>query len=311
PVWRGALRSGHCRRHARAAAGWIRSWSGGNRERKVARDRKGGSDRVGTFRPDLQAGLEAALDELVQVAVEHLLRIAALDAGAQILDPALVEHVVADLAAPADVGLAGLQRIPLGVALLDFQLVETCGQQLHRPVAVGVLAALGLAGDHHPRGHVGDAHRRLGLVDVLATGARGAVDVGPEVGRIDLDVDVVVDLGRHEHRGEAGVAAVVRIEPRLAYQPVHPGLGLEPAVGVLALDPEGGRLDARHFAAGDLQQFGLPAARLGPAQVHAQQHLGPVLGLGAAGARLDVDEGVAAVHLAGEHALELQLLQAL
>src|SRR5690606_28688394 len=124
PVWRGALRSGHCRRHARAAAGWIRSWSGGNRERKVARDRKGGSDRVGTFRPDLQAGLEAALDEFVQVAVEHLLRIAALDAGAQILDPALVEHVVADLAAPADVGLAGLQRIPLGVALLDYQLVE-------------------------------------------------------------------------------------------------------------------------------------------------------------------------------------------
>jgi hypothetical protein len=45
---------------------------------------------------------------------------------------------------------------------------------------------------------------------------------------------------------------------------------------------------------------------LGPAQVHAQQHLGPVLGLGAAGAGLDVDETVGRVHLAGEHAAELE-----
>jgi hypothetical protein len=47
---------------------------------------------------------------------------------------------------------------------------------------------------------------------------------------------------------------------------------------------------------------GLEAAPLAPAQVHAQQHLRPVLRLGAAGAGLDVDEAVAAIHLAGEHA---------
>ena len=107
------------------------------------------------------------------------------------------------------------------------------------------------------------------------------------------------------------MAAVVRIERALAHQPVHADLGLEPAVGVVALDAEGGRLDAGHFAAGDLQQLGLPAAVLAPAQVHAQQHLGPVLRLGAAGAGLDVDEGVVGVHLAGEHALEFQLADAL
>src|SRR3546814_9375694 len=54
-------------------------------------------------------------------------------------------------------------------------------------------------------------------------------------------------------------------------------------------------------------QFGLPAARLAPAQVHAQQHLGPVLRLGTTGAGLDVDERVVRIHLAGEHALEFQL----
>jgi hypothetical protein len=46
---------------------------------------------------------------------------------------------------------------------------------------------------------------------------------------------------------------------------------------------------------------------LAPAQVHAQHHLGPVLRLGAAGAGLDVDKRVRRIHLAGEHALELEL----
>jgi hypothetical protein len=156
---------------------------------------------------------------------------------------------------------------------------------------------------------VGDAHRRLGLVDVLAAGAGGAVDIDLEVGGIDRDVDLVVHLGRDEHRGEAGVAAVVGIEGRLAHQAVHAGLGLEPAIGVIALDAHGGRLDAGHFAAADFHQLGLPAARLAPAQVHAQQHLGPVLGLGTAGAGLDVEVGIGGIHLAAEHALELELLE--
>jgi hypothetical protein len=47
---------------------------------------------------------------------------------------------------------------------------------------------------------------------------------------------------------------------------------------------------------------------LAPAQVHAQQHLGPVLRFRAAGAGLDVDERVRGIHLAGEHALEFELL---
>jgi hypothetical protein len=47
---------------------------------------------------------------------------------------------------------------------------------------------------------------------------------------------------------------------------------------------------------------------LAPAQVHAQQHFGPVLRLGAARAGLDVDERVRRIHLAREHALEFELL---
>ncbi len=49
--------------------------------------------------------LQAGFDEVVQIAVEHRLRVADLIVGAQILDARLVEHVRADLMAPADVGL--------------------------------------------------------------------------------------------------------------------------------------------------------------------------------------------------------------
>src|SRR5690348_3242165 len=271
---------------------------------RVEGNRASGIDALGA---GFEAGFQACLDELVEVAVEHLLGVRTLDAGAQILDAALVEHVVADLAAPADVGLGRFQRVPLGIALLHFQFVQLGGQHLHRAVAVGVLAALGLAGHDRVGGHVGDAHRRLGLVDVLAAGTRRTVYVGLQVGRVDVDLDAVVHFRRNEYRGETGVPAVVRIERALAHQPVHADLGLQPAVGIVALDAERGGLDAGHVAAADFHQLGFPATVLAPAQVHAQQHFGPVLRLGAAGAGLDVDERVHRVHLAGEHALELQL----
>ena len=114
--------------------------------------------------------------------------------------------------------------------------------------------------------------------------------------------------GRHEHRRERRVPAVVGIERRFAHQTVHADLGLEPAVGVVALDAERRALEPGDFARRGFEQFGFPAFVLAPAQVHAQQHLGPILRLGAAGAGLDVDECVRAVHLAGEHALEFELL---
>ena len=43
-----------------------------------------------------------------------------------------------------------------------------------------------------------------------------------------------------------------------------------------------------------------------PAEIHAQQHLGPVLALGAAGTGVDLEEAVEAIGLAREQALELQ-----
>ncbi len=88
---------------------------------------------------------------------------------------------------------------------------------------------------------------------------------------------------------------------------MHADLGLEPAVRIIALDAERRTLEPRDFARGRFEKLRLPALVLAPAQIHAQQHLGPVLRLGTAGTGLDVDERVRRIHLAGEHALELEL----
>ena len=60
--------------------------------------------------------------------------------------------------------------------------------------------------------------------------------------------------------------------------------------------------------ADSLEHVDRVAVLLGPSQVHPEQHLGPVLRLGAARAGLDVEERVVRVHLAGEHPAELERL---
>jgi hypothetical protein len=50
---------------------------------------------------------------------------------------------------------------------------------------------------------------------------------------------------------------------------------------------------------------------LGPAQIHPEQHLGPVLRFGAPGTRLDIDKRVVLIELTREHAPELELLDRL
>ena len=60
---------------------------------------------------------QVALDERIQVAIEHFLGIRGFDIGAQILDTALVEHIRANLMAPADIGLGVFHFLVLGIAL--------------------------------------------------------------------------------------------------------------------------------------------------------------------------------------------------
>src|SRR5262249_30608820 len=170
---------------------------------------------------------------------------------------------------------------------LALVLVQARAQHLPGLRPVAVLRAVVLAHHHDIGRDVGEAHGRFGLVDVLAAGAAGAHGVGAHVRFLDVDLDAVVDHRIDVDAGERGVAAGIGVERRDADQPVHAVLALEPAERVAALDLDGGRLDAGLLALALLDPLDLVAVLLGPAGVHAHEHVGPVLALGAAFAGVD------------------------
>ncbi len=90
---------------------------------------------------------------------------------------------------------------------------------------------------------------------------------------------------------------------------MHALLRREKTVGVVAFDREGDALDARLVTLLRVVDLDLEAAVLEPAEVHAQQHLGPVLRFGTAGAGVDGDDRTALVVAATEEALLLAALE--
>ncbi len=85
-----------------------------------------------------------------------------------------------------------------------------------------------------------------------------------------------------------------------AHQPVDAGFRLGIAIGVLAPDLQRGRLDPGLLARRRFDQLDLVTALFGPALIHAQQHLRPVLGFSPTCARMNLDIGVVRVRFAGE-----------
>ena len=113
--------------------------------------------------------------------------------------------------------------------------------------------------------------------------------------RVDLDLDVVLDLGHDLDERERRLPALLRVVGADAHQAMDAALGAQVAVGVAAVDGDGRALDAGLLALQLVEDLGPGSVALGPAQVHAQEHLGPVGGLGAAGAGADGQDRVALV----------------
>src|SRR6266567_1040191 len=252
--------------------------------------------------------LQACRDEIIEVAVEHRLRAPHLVVRAQVLDPRLVEHVRADLVPPADVGFRIFELLLLGLALADLELVELGLEHGHRFGAIAVLRAIVLALHDDVGRQMGDAHRGIGLVDVLAAGARRAEGVDAKFRRIDLDVDGLVDFGIDKDAGKGSVPARVGIERALAHQAMHAGLGAQIAIRVISVDLDARALDPGDFTRGFLENFRLIALALAVAEIHPQQHRGPVLCFGAAASGLDVDEARVGIHRIVEHPAEFHVV---
>src|SRR5690606_9018174 len=145
--------------------------------------------------------------------------------GADLLGPAAPAHLVA----PGGGGLLGL-AVLLGLQQPGPQHGERLGLVLR-------LALLVL--DRHDRagGQVRDPHGRVGGVDALAARTGGPVDVDAQVGRVDLDVDLL-GLGQHGDRRRRRVDAALALGHRDALDPVGAGLEVHAGPDALALQRE-------------------------------------------------------------------------
>src|ERR1700681_431716 len=223
------------------------------------------------------AVLQVRPDEAVQVAFEHRLRAAGLHVRAHVFD----------------------------------QLVRV--QDVPRDVAVLHLRALLLRRDDDPRRQVVHANRGLRLVDILAARAAGFERFDFEVVGLDLDVARVAffHLRHHVDLGERRLAAALVVERRDAHEPVHAALALEHAVRVLAADDECDRAQTGFVPGRFFHDVRFVAVVLGPAQVHAPEHLRPVGRVGAARARADRHDRAVRVIRAVEVRCHLQFVERL
>ena len=105
------------------------------------------------------------------------------------------------------------------------------------------------------------------------------------------------------------MATVTGVKRALAHQAVHANFGTQPAESVFTTNMHGGTLDTGNLSLGQLDNLRIKAVLVRPAQIHAQQDIGPVLRFGTTGAGLNIQVAVVGVHIATEHAAEFELLQ--
>src|SRR6266850_446966 len=98
-----------------------------------------------------------------------------------------LQHVVSNLGAELGRHDLATDLVELRRALLLLALEKARLEDLHSHLAVLHLRTLVLARDDDARGQMRDPYGRVGLVDVLAARARGAVGVDAQVLRIDHD----------------------------------------------------------------------------------------------------------------------------
>src|SRR5207237_6975116 len=90
---------------------------------------------------------------------------------------------------------------------------------------------------------------------------------------------------------------------------MSPRLAPEKAVGILALDLDGRRLDPRLVAGEEIHDLRLAARALAPAEIHPEEHLRPVLRLRSASTGMDREDRRFRVVGARHHDLQLELVQ--
>ena len=116
---------------------------------------------------------------------------------------------------------------------------------------------------------------------MLPARTRGTIRIDSQIRWIDFDFDIVVNFRRHKNGGKGGVPPPAAVKGRLADQPMHARLGPQPTKGVFPFKLNGRTFEPRHFTCRSFNQRRFEPLVFAPTEVHPQQHLCPVLGLGA------------------------------
>jgi hypothetical protein len=129
---------------------------------------------------------------------------------------------------------------------------------------------------------------------VLPARAAGAHRVDAQVGRIDVELDLL-GLGQHRHRRGRGVDAALRLGLRHALHAVAAGLEAQLAPRAFALDREHDLLEAADLARRRLEHLGPPVLRIEVVLVDAPQIAREQRCFVAAGAGADLHDHLAPV----------------
>ena len=248
--------------------------------------------------------MDVGIDDGLQVAVEHGVKVVSLVIRAMVDDTVFREVVCAD-------SLGAIKRTYLRVTHvggLGGLLLMLHGQQAGLQYAQrgGTVLNLRLLILHVHRDsgwQVGHAHGGIRGVHGLAAGAGAHEDVDFQVFRIDLDLVVIlVGLGEHDDAGSGSLDTALRFGDGDALHTVYAALVLHRSPHAVfgsgrALGADGDLhvLDAAELGGVLGLHVHAPATLLGVTGVHAQQVAGEQCGFLAAGAGLDLHDGVARI----------------
>src|SRR5882672_6595718 len=239
---------------------------------------------------------EQRLRQLEEIAVHDVVDLVEGETDAVIGDPSLRKIISADALGAVPRTDQGFARGGfLGLLLAQLPVLDARRQHRESLFLVLVLGAPVLAFHDDAGRQMRDSHGGVGLVDMLAACARGAVGVDSKFRGIQHDVADRARLGQHRYRASRRVNAALGLRSGDSLDTVAAGFEFEP--GVRALPDDAG--DDFLVAAGIARRFGydlhLPALAFRIARIHAKQIAREERRLVSTGSGADLEENVALI----------------
>src|SRR6266849_1880664 len=240
---------------------------------------------------------EQRLRQLGKIAVHDVVDLVEGETDAVVGDPSLRKIIGADALGTVPRADQGFARGGfLGLLLAQLPVLDACRQHREGLFLVLVLGAPVLAFHDHAGRQMRDSHGGVGLVDVLAARARGAVGVDSKIrGIIQYDVTDCARLGQDGHRAGRSVDPALGLGRRHSLDAMAAGFEFEPGVRALPDDAGDDLLVAADVSRGFGYHLHLPTLALRVARIHAEQVTCEERRFVSSGSGTDLEEDVALI----------------